>query len=373
MNRYNRVPWEYILPSHHLKNLQCIFNALAFPYISINEFETTPGSYPFSWQTHELFCHYSNLPASKWTPTPGVYKFQSGHWSACDDGGVASRGAKPASGGVFCRDVDNGSELGINFPSSSSNNTSLPLILELDSEPLNLKWIIVLHYILCEQPLDHRFFFKVSSNLSFLPPALSSSATRVFLFFFLFPFSFFFLKKNSLIAQYVCAVHKMITSYFHACKLLSWCMWHPSQSDLLHVHVKDAAMPSKKMSGAMRRSPRDGAAYRDQNLDVCPCVESLLQWIFCSSSWRFHLEWCVLEYISFKAAISFVHASLERIFNSAIVLSSKVVVVDLPPLPSGLYSPFLDDRGEPFQWAALSRFLWVKSSSKSLFRRLIFL
>ena len=53
-------------------------------------------------------------------------------------------------------------------------------------------------------------------------------------------------------------------------------MWHPSQSDLLHVHVKDAAMPSKKLSGAFRRSPRDGAACGDQNLDVYPCVESSL-------------------------------------------------------------------------------------------------
>ena len=48
----------------------------------------------------------------------------------------------------------------------------------------------------------------------------------------------------------------------------------------------------------------------------------------------------------------------------------RVAVVDLPSFPSGLCYPFLDDRGESFQWTVLSKFLWVKSSSKSLFRTL---
>ena len=46
-----------------------------------------------------------------------------------------------------------------------------------------------------------------------------------------------------------------LLSYLYTCKLLSWCMWHSSQSDMLHVHVKNTTMPSKKMSGALWRSP----------------------------------------------------------------------------------------------------------------------
>ena len=38
-----------------------------------------------------------------------------------------------------------------------------------------------------------------------------------------------------------------LISYLYTCKLLSWCLWRSPQSDLLHMHVKDAVMPSKKI------------------------------------------------------------------------------------------------------------------------------
>ena len=59
-----------------------------------------------------------------------------------------------------------------------------------------------------------------------------------------------------------------LLSYLYTCKLLSWCMWHFPQSDMLHVHVKDAAMPSKKMSGALWRSPQDGAVVLSSKLST---------------------------------------------------------------------------------------------------------
>ena len=83
----------------------------------------------------------------------------------------------------------------------------------------------------------------------------------------------FFLKKTqtkSPLQPTMCMLRTKWTllSYLYTCKLLSWCMWHFPQSDMLHVHVKDPAMPSKKMSGALWRSPQDGAVVLSSKLST---------------------------------------------------------------------------------------------------------
>ena len=67
MNRYNRVPWEYIIPLSSSQkspmHFQC--TCISYTYQSMSLKQQHLIHTPFSWQTHELFCHYSNLLSQK--------------------------------------------------------------------------------------------------------------------------------------------------------------------------------------------------------------------------------------------------------------------------------------------------------------------